>query len=144
MPSDRPRVPRVLKFDAPAVLAMPKGQEEAARRFYGKVLGLREIMKTPGERGVWFDLAGTTLKLRVDDAFAHPGEAVRAKLAVDNVEGFRQAAVAGRVRTWDAPAITGTRAVILGDPFGNRVELREFKAGATGALERVREDVGGE
>ena len=133
-------MPHVLKLEKETDLPMPKGQDDAARRFYGKLLGLREVMKTPGERGVWFDAKGTLLRLRYTDPMPAPTTEVKAHLHVDNAEGFRVAAQNARLRAWDAPAITGTRGLIVSDPFGNRLELREYRTAA--ARERVAEDAG--
>lgn len=130
-------MPRVLSSDHPADLPMAKGQEEVARKFYGRILGLREVMKTPGERGVWFDVGGVPLRLRVAEPLPAPSNDVKAKLRVDNAEGFRQALNVARYRAYDAVALKGTKALVALDPFGNRVELRQYLAGASG--ERVSE-----
>lgn len=130
-------MPRVLSSDHPADLVMARGQEEAARKFYGRILGLREVMKPAGERGVWFDVAGIPLRLRIADPLPAGSTEVRAKLRVDNAEGFRQALNVARYRAYDAIALKGTKALVALDPFGNRVELRQYLAGATG--ERVNE-----
>lgn len=134
-------MPRVLKLEEPADLPMPRAQEDVARRFYGRILGLKEVMKAPGERGVWFDVSGVPLRLRVAEPVPPSTTEVKARLRVDSAESFRQAATVARYRVYDAPAVTGTRAVILLDPFGNRVELREWREGA-GAGTRVAEEAG--
>ncbi len=62
-------------------LAMPRGAEAPARRFYGEVLGMTEIEKPPElapRGGAWFRAGGVELHLGVDDGFrparkAHPG-----------------------------------------------------------------------
>ena len=62
-------------------LAMPKGEEKAARSFYGDVLGLKEIDKPENLRargGVWFALGARQVHLGVEANFspatkAHPG-----------------------------------------------------------------------
>lgn len=135
---------RVLKLDEDADLPMPRGQDEAARKFYGRILGLRETMRAPGERGVWFDVHGKKLRLRVADPMPPPSDSVKAHLEVDNVESIRQATLAARGRAWDAPAMAGTKGAILGDPFGNRVEIREYRPGASRERVLVREEAGDE
>ena len=50
-------------------LAMPKGEEDAARSFYGDVLGLKEIEKPENLRargGVWFALGARQVHLGVE------------------------------------------------------------------------------
>jgi catechol 2,3-dioxygenase-like lactoylglutathione lyase family enzyme len=47
-------------------LAMPAGGEDAARRFYGAVLGLEEVPKPAaltGRGGAWFQSGGVRLHL---------------------------------------------------------------------------------
>ena len=82
-------------------LLMPTGGEAAARRFYGELLGLREVAK-PAELaprdGCWFvGVGGTSLHLGVDQRFiaahkAHPG------LIVVDLDAARRALVAGGAR----------------------------------------------
>jgi len=107
-------------------IAIPAGGEGAARRFYGEILGLREIDKPDGlsKEGVWFDLGGVQFHLGVDPNFspatkAHPG------FLTDDLD-----AVAVRLRDADYPfeadtRIRDARRGFTADPFGNRVELTE-------------------
>ena len=108
-------------------LAMPAGEEEAARAFYAGVLGLTEDQKPANlaaRGGVWF-LGGTLrLHLGVDPDFrpakkAHPAFLVRGL-----------AELAERCRTAGFPPVTdeplpGFERVYVSDPFGNRIELLE-------------------
>jgi catechol 2,3-dioxygenase-like lactoylglutathione lyase family enzyme len=58
-------------------VAMPPGEEERARDFYGGVLGLREIAKPPNlaaRGGVWFAVGARQLHLGVE-----PGSGRRAR-----------------------------------------------------------------
>lgn len=137
-------MPRVLALEQGEQVFMPPGGDAQARRFYGQVLGMRETMRAPGEKGVWFS-APVFRSAETPDAAASGGiqaedgvlkvtpqtafEAVRdkpvAKLRVDSAEGLRAALERGRMRVWDAPHEVGTRGFYTADPFGNRVELRE-------------------
>src|SRR4051794_41987470 len=62
-------------------LAMPRGEEDAARRFFVGVLGMSEIEKPPmlaARGGAWFRAGGLELHLGVEDDFrparkGHPG-----------------------------------------------------------------------
>ena len=71
-------------------LAMPRGEEDEARRFYAGILGLTELEKPPNlaERGgVWFALGEQQLHLGVEDEFrparkAHPAILVRGMTAL--------------------------------------------------------------
>src|SRR4051812_9868285 len=60
-------------------VTMPKGSENAARRFYGELLGLPEIPKPELMRargGVWFDAGGVDLHVSVD-ALPRQADSVR-------------------------------------------------------------------
>jgi hypothetical protein len=72
-------MPKVTALDHVQV-AMPQGQEAAARVFYGGVLGLPEIAKPESlaaRGGVWFQCGHQQLHLGVEEDFrpakkAHP------------------------------------------------------------------------
>ncbi len=106
-------------------LAMPKGGEDAARRFYVDALGLSEVDKPEalqGRGGVWFQSGTLRLHLGVDEPFAparkaHPAFRV-ANLGVA-VALLEEAGVAHRPDI-DLP---GLHRVYVADPFGNRIEI---------------------
>ena len=108
-----------------AQLAMPRGEEEAARAFYAGVLGMTEVGKPPvlaARGGAWFRAAGLKLHLGVEEDFgparkAHPGIQV-----ADLDEVVRRLRGAGQEVTWDAD-FPGFRRVYAADPFGNRLEF---------------------
>jgi catechol 2,3-dioxygenase-like lactoylglutathione lyase family enzyme len=66
-------------------LAMPAGREEAAREFYGRLLGIPEVPKPldlQKRGGCWFEKGEVRIHLGVDPEFrparkAHPGLRVR-------------------------------------------------------------------
>lgn len=114
-------------FDAlhHAQLAMPRGEEAAAREFYAGVLGMAEVDKPPAlaaRGGAWFRAGGVELHLGVEEGFrparkAHPG------IVVTNLDGLAdRLAVAGQPVRWDAD-FPGFRRVYAHDPFGNRLEF---------------------
>lgn len=108
-------------------LAAPPGCEESARRFFGSLLGLREVAKPEALKargGVWFALGAQQLHVGVSDSFAparkaHPALLV-ARGELDALAERLQAA--GVPVTWDG-AIPGTRRFYAEDPWGNRIEL---------------------
>ena len=108
-------------------LAMPPGQEEIARAFYGGVLGLVEEPKPANlvaRGGVWFRSGSLRVHLGVDPDFhaarkAHPAFLVRglAELAARcSAAGFRPVT---------DERLDGFDRVHVFDPFGNRIELME-------------------
>jgi catechol 2,3-dioxygenase-like lactoylglutathione lyase family enzyme len=109
-------------------LLMPTGGEAAARRFYGELLGLREVAKPADlapRGGCWFvGVGGTALHLAVDQRFiaahkAHPG------LIVVDLEAARRLLVAGGARIIEDESGLNVRRCYTEDPFGNRIELIE-------------------
>ena len=108
-------------------LAMPPGQEDLARTFFGTALGMQEIAKPPvlaARGGAWFRSAGLELHLGVEDEFqparkAHPG------ILVDNLDEVAgRLATTGQYVTWDSD-FPGFRRCYAHDPFGNRLEFLE-------------------
>lgn len=110
-------------------LAMPRGEEAAARAFYGRVLGLAEIPKpeplaTRG--GLWFQCGPQQLHLGVEDDF-RPAKKAHPAFVVDDL-----AALAKELRTEGYPVVLdsvqleGGRRIFTEDPFGNRVELTQM------------------
>jgi catechol 2,3-dioxygenase-like lactoylglutathione lyase family enzyme len=111
-------------------LAMPAGGEDAARRFYGGVLGLAEVAKPAPMRasgGVWFE-PGLHLGIEADfrpARKAHPG------LRMADLEGASERLeAAGADVEWDE-RWPGVRRLYTHDPFGNRLELLAAPAGRT-------------
>jgi catechol 2,3-dioxygenase-like lactoylglutathione lyase family enzyme len=107
-------------------IAAPKGCEDDARRFYGELLGLREMPKPEPLRargGVWFAVGSQELHIGVDDSF-QPARKAHPALRVDAAGLDRLAATlerAGIQVTWDLE-LPGVRRFFTKDPWGNRVE----------------------
>ena len=106
-------------------LAMPRGGEETARRFFRDLLGMREVPK-PSELakrgGCWFASGDVQIHLGVEDDFraakkAHPA------LRCANYEELVMRLRAEGVAAEDDGSIPGVRRCHVFDPFGNRIEL---------------------
>jgi catechol 2,3-dioxygenase-like lactoylglutathione lyase family enzyme len=108
-------------------VAGPPGCEDAARRFYGELLGLPELDKPPGLRtrgGAWFAVGdgGQQLHVGVEEAF-RPARKAHPALRAGDVDALAaRLTAAGVPITWD-DAIPGRRRFYAEDPFGNRIEL---------------------
>ncbi len=106
-------------------LAMPRGEEDAARTFYGDALGLDEVTKPPelaARGGAWFRSGALEIHLGVEGGFtparkAHPG------ILTDDLDGLaaRLAAAGHEVRP--DGAFPGHRRFYVDDCFGNRLEF---------------------
>ncbi len=108
-------------------VAAPPGCEQAARRFYGVVLGLAEIDKPGalrGRGGVWFALGEQQLHIGVEEEFT-PARKAHPALRVDagQLDGLAERLErAGSRVQWDAE-LPGVRRFFSEDPWGNRLEL---------------------
>jgi catechol 2,3-dioxygenase-like lactoylglutathione lyase family enzyme len=108
-------------------LAAPRGCEDAARTFYGDVLGMQELPKPEairGRGGVWFAAGEQELHIGVEEPFA-PARKAHPGLVVRDIDAVRARLVAAGHEPDDNAAIAGVRRLFVHDPFGNRLELRQ-------------------
>jgi catechol 2,3-dioxygenase-like lactoylglutathione lyase family enzyme len=106
-------------------LAMPAGGEAEARRFYGGLLGLREIAKPPElapRGGVWFALPPLELHLGVEAEF-RPARKAHPAFRVADLDALLRRLAEACVAAERDTSLPGTRRAFAADPFGNRVEL---------------------
>jgi len=111
-------------------VAITPGGEDAARAFYGGLLGLAEVPKPPslaGRGGCWFACGPQEIHCGVEDEVApskrHPA------LLTDELEPLRARLEAAGVRTAVDRELPGYRRFYAYDPFGNRLELLQPVAG---------------
>jgi catechol 2,3-dioxygenase-like lactoylglutathione lyase family enzyme len=120
------------RFDHVQV-CIPRGTEDAAREFYGGLLGLEEVEKPEVLRkngGMWYSIADVHLHVGVEEVVA-PSKRHPAFDVVD-AAGVRAYLEQYGVRTKDEPDIPGVvHRFSFFDPFGNRIELLE-KTNANG------------
>lgn len=114
-------------------VAMPRGEEAAARAFYGHVLGLTEIPKPEplaARGGVWFKCGAQQLHLGVEDDF-RPAKKAHPAFAVDDLDALaRELEAGGYCVIVDSVQVQGSRRIFTEDPFGNRVELTQHSSAA--------------
>ena len=116
----------VLGFDH-VQLAAPGGCEEAARAFYGALLGMKELPKPEairGRGGVWFQAGEQELHIGVEEPLA-PARRAHPGLLVSDLDTIRARLVEAGHEPEDNTAIEGVRRLFVHDPFGNRLELRQ-------------------
>ena len=108
-------------------LAMPRGKEDEAERFYDGLLGLKRVTK-PAELqargGAWFRDAGVEVHLGVEDDF-RPARKAHPAFIVDGLDELRDRLRAAQVETLDDTQLEGQRRFYAADPFGNRLEFIE-------------------
>src|SRR6516164_3454463 len=116
--------PEILKLDHCSVLIT---DVERSRRFYGEVLGLREIAKprTFDFVVVWFDLGDQHLHL-----LHRPQPDTRGPrhfaLRVPDAVAARAHLHGHGIRTDEATPIPGADRFFLSDPDGNRIEVIQW------------------
>ena len=106
-------------------LAMPRGQEAEARRFYSELLGLSEIAKPEpleSRGGCWFEGQGVMLHLGVEEEF-RPARKAHPCFRVADLERSRQTLSAAGVTITPDESLPWTRRFYAADPFGNRLEF---------------------
>ena len=111
-------------------VAAPEGCEDAARAFYGGVLGLQEIGKPPllaPRGGVWFVAGEQQLHVGVAPGFApatkaHPAFRVSSVAALERLVERLEAGGAPVSRP-DPDELPETVRAFASDPWGNRIEL---------------------
>ena len=112
-------------------LAIPRGSEDACRRFYIDVLGLTEVPKPPAlavRGGMWLRAEGVEIHLGVEEDF-RPAKKAHPAFIITDFDGLvaRLAASGVEIR-WDE-SIPGTRRFHASDNVGNRLEFIAPKVG---------------
>ena len=109
-------------------LAMPAGREDAARAFYGGLLGMSELPKPPvlaARGGCWFRSGAAVLHLGVEASFT-PARKAHPALLVDDLDRLATALTAAGCECTRADGeIPGIRRFHTSDPFGNRIEFQQ-------------------
>jgi len=106
-------------------LAIPRDGLEAARAFYGALLGFEEEQRPQGRSpGIWYLARGTVLHLGVEEPFTPARKAHAAFLVADLAVCEAELEAAGHAAT---PA-QGQRFHAF-DPFGNRLEFLQAGEG---------------
>lgn len=112
-------------------LAMPSAEEEAARRFYSGLLGMREVAKPPElakRGGCWFESGGVQIHLGVEKDF-RPAKKAHPALRCADYDALVLKLRAAGTEVTEVDDIPGIRRAHIFDPFGNRIELIDGKAG---------------
>ena len=106
-------------------LAAPAGCEDAARRFFGEILGLAELEKPEplrGRGGVWFQVGAQQLHVGVEPDFS-PARKAHPAFAVSRYDELQARLRAAGVEVSEDDSIPGLRRCYVADPWGNRLEL---------------------
>ena len=105
-------------------VAIAPGGEDAARAFYGGLLGMGEIAKPESladRGGCWFGAGPQEVHCGVEEPIAptrrHPA------FLVDDLDGLRGSLEAAGTPIQDDRDLPGFRRFYATDPFGNRLEF---------------------
>lgn len=116
----------VIRGIAHVQVAIVAGGEDAARAFYGGLLGLAEVAKPAslaGRGGVWFACGPQEIHCGVEAEVAatrrHPA------LLTDGLDALKAKLEAAGVRTEVDRELPGYRRFYAWDPAGNRLEFLE-------------------
>lgn len=110
---------------------MPPDGHDAARRFYGQALGMREVQPPSGlmtGRLVWFRAGedGHEVHVFADDTMDRKSTAQHLCLQVDDLPAMRTRLADHGVAIDETIAITNRPRCFVHDPFGNQIELTEI------------------
>lgn len=108
-------------------LAMPEGEEPAARNFYSGLLGIPEIQKPDNlvkRGGCWFERDALKIHLRVERDF-RPAKKAHPALTVTDLSSLTKRLKDAGVEIIDDEPLAGYNRCYINDPFGNRIELME-------------------
>ncbi len=106
-------------------LAMPAGEEAAARVFYRDLLGMTEITKPPElakRGGCWFASGPVQIHLGVEQEF-RPAKKAHPALRCCDYDALTAKLRAAGVAVEPDDNNPGVTRCYIHDPFGNRIEL---------------------
>jgi catechol 2,3-dioxygenase-like lactoylglutathione lyase family enzyme len=111
---------------------MPPGGDDEARRFYGGVLGMREIPKPTGLAAmtlIWFAANddGDEVHVFKEENMGPNSAAQHLCLEVDDIEAFRARLLDNGVDVEIPESIHNRPRLFVRDPFDNLVELVEIR-----------------
>ncbi len=106
-------------------IAAPRGCEDAARKFFGELLGMPEIEKPQALRargGCWFQAGPRQLHIGVEEDF-RPAAKAHPAFTVHDIDAlFARLTEAGVGCKWDGE-IGNVRRFFASDPWENRLEF---------------------
>jgi catechol 2,3-dioxygenase-like lactoylglutathione lyase family enzyme len=112
-------------------VAVPAGEQEKVRAFYGGLLGLKELPRNSALAAhytlIWYELLDIQLHLDFSPPWVVPAENRHIALEVDDLAGFRRYLESKGATIREAVLMPDRVRFYLLDPFGNYFEFIEFK-----------------
>lgn len=109
-------------------LAMPEGEEEKAREFYGDLLGINEMPKPSHlakRGGAWFESGCIKIHLGVEKNFI-PAKKAHVAFLTDELDEIISKSRALGLEIIDDDGLEDYDRVYIYDPFGNRLEFMQY------------------
>jgi catechol 2,3-dioxygenase-like lactoylglutathione lyase family enzyme len=112
-------------------IAVPAGEHEKVRAFYGGLLGLKEIER-PGVLNqvydlIWYEWMGIFLHIDFSPPWTKPAENRHVAVEVRNLQAVRAHLERRGAHIVDAVPMPDRERLYLLDPFGNYFEIMEMK-----------------
>lgn len=110
-------------------LAAPKGSEERAREFFIDLLGFEEIEKPEELKkrgGVWFRCGNVQVHIGVEEPFS-PARKAHPAFEIENIEVLKNHLRTSGIEIIEDNKLPGANRFYVSDPFGNRIEMLEWK-----------------
>jgi len=111
-------------------VVIPPAGADAAREFYGGLLGLEErdvLPRLDPSSFIWFRVGGD-LELHLMLGDEAPSERAHFCLVVEDLDALRDRVEAAGFETRDATELVGRPRFFCRDPFGNLVELTRIES----------------
>ncbi|RUT43276.1 glyoxalase [Paenibacillus anaericanus] len=112
-----------------AQITIPKGKEEAARKFYCGVLKLKEIPKPDsllGRGGFWVEVGSQQLHIGTEDGVDRLLTKAHLAFEVDDIKAMEILLKDNGIKILESVPIPGYERFEFRDPFGNRVECIKY------------------
>ncbi|HYJ88338.1 MAG TPA: VOC family protein [Pyrinomonadaceae bacterium] len=109
-------------------VTVPAALEQAAKHFYGEVIGLKQIPKPEGPRqfvGAWYELGNSQLHLSVEEDPQNAGSSRHICYGVADLAVAEQVLRDAGIEIIPDPL----RRFFVRDPAGNLIEITERRAG---------------
>jgi catechol 2,3-dioxygenase-like lactoylglutathione lyase family enzyme len=107
-------------------ISAPSGSAAEIRRFYGQVLGLKEMEVPPALQGrglIWFHVGDRSLHVGEEDGVNRLATRTHLAYEVDDIAGIRSRLTEQGIELINQPKIVGWDRFHIHDPFGNRLEI---------------------
>jgi catechol 2,3-dioxygenase-like lactoylglutathione lyase family enzyme len=112
-------------------VAVPAGEHDQVRQFYGEILGLEEIPRPDSLNAVydliWFRLLDILLHIDFTPPWTKPAENRHVALEIEDLPALRRYLESKGAAIREAVVMPDRDRFYLLDPFGNYFELLEMK-----------------